>query len=217
MHMKNLLKRLATRVKNVGRKVQLCPGVEVSLHNCYGGCNKIGKNTTFYGSVGYASYMGADCRISADIGKYCCIASNVVTAVGRHPTCEFVSVHPAFYSPDLSRCGLSFSNEVRFTESKGRVKIGNDVWIGTGVILLDGVCIGDGAIIAAGAVVNKDVEPYSIVAGVPARKIRKRFADVDCALLQKTCWWDMPEASIREKAKYFTSVEEFKTLLSEGK
>lgn len=206
--MKSAFKRFLARLKNVGRKVKFSSGTEISLSNRYEGYNKIGKNTAFFGSLGRASYIGADCRLSADIGRYCCIASGVVTAVGKHPTKDFVSVHPAFYSPDLSRCGLSFCDKPCFVESVGRVQIGNDVWIGTGAILLDGVRIGDGAIVAAGAVVSKDVEPYSIVAGVPARQIRKRFSEEDCEELLKLKWWDRSDKWLKENAKHFASTDQ---------
>lgn len=206
--MKCAMKRLLTRLKNAGKKLSIGAGAELSLGNRYGGFNKIGKNSAFFGSLGKASYIGTDCRISADIGKFCCIASGVVTAVGRHPTSEFVSVHPAFYSPDLNRCGLSYCEEACYTESKGRIQIGNDVWIGTGAILLDGVQIGDGAIIAAGAVVTRDVAPYSIVAGVPARELRKRFPEDECTRLLELKWWDKPEEWIRQNARQFSSARQ---------
>ena len=205
--MKRFCKRFLTRIREHRRRVRICAGVELSLGNHYGGYNKIGRNSSFFGSIGKGSYIGSDCRISADIGKYCCIASRVITAVGRHPTCDFVSVHPAFYSPDLSRCGLSYCKDSRFEESKGRISIGNDVWIGTGAILLDGVRIGDGAVIAAGAVVSRDVAPYSIVAGVPARELRKRFSEEECQKLMELRWWDRSEQWIRSHASLFDSVQ----------
>lgn len=205
--MKKLAKRLITRLKYAGRKVRIDSGAEVALSNRYGGCNRIGKDSRFFGSLGRGSYVGSDCRISADVGNFCCIASNVVTAVGSHPSRDFVSIHPAFYSPDLSRCGLSFCAEPRYEESKGRITIGNDVWVGTGAILLDGVKIGDGAIVAAGAVVCRDVEPYSVVAGVPAKELRKRFSAEEIQQLLELRWWDKPDDWLREKGKHFSSAE----------
>lgn len=205
--MRKLLKRVLTRLKYVGRKVRIDSGTELAMSNRYGGHNRIGRNSSFFGALGRASYIGADCRISADIGKFCCIASNVVTAVGKHPSREFVSIHPAFYSPDLSRCGLSFCKEPCFKESGSRIKIGNDVWIGTGAILLDGVQIGDGAIVAAGAVVCRDVEPYSVVAGVPAKELRKRFSDEEISRLLNLQWWDKPDEWLQENGELFSSGE----------
>lgn len=203
--MKTIFKRWFSRIKNAGRKVSFASGTELSLSNRYEGYNKIGKNSLFFGSIGKGSYIGSDCRIRGDIGRFCCIASGVITANGRHPTSDFASIHPAFYSPDLSRCGLSYCKEQRFKEDGARICIGNDVWIGTGAILLDGVQVGDGAIIAAGAVVTKDVEPYSIVGGIPAREIRKRFSSEICAELEKLQWWDRSDEWLRAHVMEFSS------------
>lgn len=211
--MKTMLKRWLSRVKNIGRRVSLGTGTELSLSNSYEGNNKIGKNSLFFGKMGKGSYIGSDCRIRGDVGRYCCISSGVVTANGRHPTKDFVSIHPAFYSPDLSRCGLSYSKEQHFIENGERIRIGNDVWIGTGAILLDGVQIGDGAVIAAGAVVTGDVAPYSIVGGVPAREIRKRFSPEQCDYLLRLQWWNKPEQWLRSHQKDFVNIQ---SLMNKG-
>ena len=84
----------------------------------------------------------------------------------------------------------------RYSSSKGDVVIGNDVWIGHGATILSGVTIGHGAVIGACAVVTKDVPPYGIVVGAPARLVRKRFSDEDIALLLNLKWWDWPDAKI---------------------
>lgn len=204
--MTKLVKRILSRIKNIGRKVSFAAGTTLSVSNRYEGYNKIGKNSQFYGSIGKASYMGSDCRICAEIGRFCCIASGVVTAKGKHPTSDFASIHPAFFSPDLSRCGLSYASEQCFHETGGKIVIGNDVWIGTGAILLDGIQIGDGAIIAAGAVVTKDVAPYSIVAGVPARELRKRFSPEQCDSLLQLKWWDKPDSWLRAHSREFMDI-----------
>ncbi len=83
--------------------------------------------------------------------------------------------------------------------SKGNITIGNDVWIGYGAIILSGVCIGHGAVIGAGSVVTKDVGNYEIVAGNPARLIRKRFDDETITQLLALKWWDWPLEKIRTK------------------
>lgn len=77
--------------------------------------------------------------------------------------------------------------------NKGDISIGNDVWIGYEAAILAGVTIGDGAVIGARAVVTKNVEPYAIVGGVPAKPIRKRFDDITIERLLKIKWWDLPE------------------------
>ena len=115
--------------------------------------------------------------------------------LGRHPV-HFVSLHPVFYSK-LSQAGVTFSDRNYFEELLP-VTIGNDVWIGAGAIILDGVTIGDGAVIAAGAVVVRDVEPYSIVGGVPAKLIRNRFNEETMRLLFQIKWWDWPLDTLKQ-------------------
>lgn len=201
-NIKMLILKYKFRKKNVGFK----KGAQVSANAVFEGNNRIGCNSSFSGSMGYASYIGDDCRINAKIGKYCCIASNVKTVKGAHPTKDWASVHPAFYSP-LKQCGFTYTEVERFSEFKPPIEIGNDVWIGDSVLLLDGVHIGDGAIIAAGAVVNKDVPSYAIVGGVPAKIIRYRFSDDEISMLMKLKWWDKPEGWIKENAEKFSNVK----------
>ena len=92
------------------------------------------------------------------------------------------------------------------------VEIGNDVWIGSHVLILDGVTIGDGAVVAAGAVVTKDVEPYAIYGGVPAKLIKYRFPPKTIEMLLKMKWWDKEEKWIREHTEDFEDVERFTRL-----
>ena len=87
--------------------------------------------------------------------------------------------------------------------------IGNDVWIGSNVLLLPGISIGDGAIIAAGAVVTKDIEPYSIVGGVPAKEIRKRCSEEKIKKLIQLKWWNWEEKTIAKKIELFWDIDKF--------
>ena len=151
--------------------------------------------------------MGADCKINADIGRYCSIASEVCTISGRHPTSVWVSTSPVFFSNEC-QCGTSYTSEKLFDESSPKTTIGNDVWIGARATILSGIKIGDGAIIAAGAVVTKDVEPYTIVGGVPAKPIKKRFTDEQIHALMKLKWWDKDEAWLRNHAAMFRNIDE---------
>jgi len=131
---------------------------------------------------------GAQIR-NADVGAFCSIGPEVlIGGFGKHPT-NWISTHPAFYSP-LKQAGFTFSTESKFRELE-RTEIGNDVWIGARAMILDGVKIGNGAIVAAGAVVARDVSPYSIVGGVPAKEIRKRFGDDVIASLKGMEWWNL--------------------------
>jgi Acetyltransferase (isoleucine patch superfamily) len=158
--------------------------------------------------IGDCSYVANGGRISnAEVGKFCSIGPDVRIGLGKHPVRNYVSTHPAFYSKS-NASGLSFSDRDKFNESE-RVVIGNDVWIGQSVIVCDGVRIGDGACIAAGAVVTKNVEPYSLVGGVPARFIRYRFdADVIKRLLAIK-WWDKDLSWIKKNWELFSDIEAF--------
>ena len=176
--------------------LQLGRNARVIGSSSFGGYNRIGEGSDFRGSMGFCSYIGAECHIHASVGKYCCISDRVRTVSGTHPCRDFVSVHPVFYSTK-KQCGLTYVEkdcfgEVLFNPVDGKttVYIGNDVWIGCDVTLIGGIQIGDGAIIAAGAVVTRDVEPYTVVGGVPAKPIRNRFTQEQISYLQKFRWWD---------------------------
>jgi acetyltransferase-like isoleucine patch superfamily enzyme len=118
-----------------------------------------------------------------------------------------VSTHPIFYSTK-AQAGITFADRDYFEERKP-IKIGNDVFIGANVIVLDGVTIGDGAIIAAGAVVTKNVPPYSIYGGVPAKLIRYRFEQETIDFLVNFQWWNKDREWLKNNFKYFHNIKEF--------
>lgn len=158
--------------------------------------------------IGDFSYIGHySVILEANIGKFCSIAHNVQVAPGKHPTNVFVSTHPSMYS-NPSNCPKSFFDQDHHNPYR-QVIIGNDVWIGSNVVVCDGVKIGDGAVVAAGAVVAKDVEPYSIVGGVPARLIKKRFEDDEIEFLKQIKWWDKDLEWIEKNANLFLDIEKF--------
>ena len=203
---KKTVKHIYYAVKNHGKNVKFSAGVNIGgFSSSFEGNNRIGKNSFFRGELGFGSYIGANSYIDARIGKYCSVASEVKTVTGSHPAKDFVSTHPAFFSTK-KQAGFHYVTEDLFKE-ENQIKIGNDVWIGQGVMILSGVTIGDGAIIAAGAVVTKDVKPYSIVGGVPAKEIRKRFSEEEIKFLLELKWWDKPEKWIKENAEKFKDIK----------
>lgn len=130
------------------------------------------------------------------IGKFCSIACGakfLFTSANHTQTSLSTYPFPIFFE----EWGLDVQNITSAWDNKGDIVIGNDVWIGYETVILSGVTIGDSAIIGSRAVVTKDVPPYTIVGGVPAKTIRKRFSDDDIEALQKMKWWDWPIEQIQ--------------------
>lgn len=162
----------------------------VDKKTTFEGFNKIYARVRVTDSrIGKATYIAEGSSVSYSvIGSFCSIGPDVRIGLGIHPV-GWISTHPAFYS-NAGQTTVHFSKGEHFTENK-RVEIGCDVWIGAAALILDGVRIGHGAIVAAGSVVTKDVPPYAIVAGVPAKIIRMRFSEeVICELIEWR-WWDL--------------------------
>lgn len=167
------------------------------------------RATMLGGSVGRYTYISNhDFIINSRIGAFCSLAAYVAVGGGVHPARDWVSTSPAFFST-RAQCGATFVQENRFQEEVETV-VGNDVWIGLGAIVLPGVKVGDGAIVGAGAVVTRDVEPYAVVVGSPARTVRKRFADEDVAWLLKTRWWDRDDAWLQANSDAFSNIAELR-------
>lgn len=129
------------------------------------------------------------------IGKYCSISSNVVIFLGGNHRHDWVTTYPF----NALNNHFSFATHIQgHPSSNGDVRIGNDVWIGHGVTIMSGITISDGAVLATNAVVTKDVGPYEIWGGNPAKLIKKRFDDVTIQKLLALRWWDKDETFIRE-------------------
>ncbi len=164
--------------------------------------------------IGFASYVGERSFIkNTKIGRYTCIASDVKTISGNHPVSQFASIHPAFYST-RKQSGFTFVDHEKFSdykyiepERKTAVIIGNDAWIGEGVRITEGVTIGDGAVVATGAIVTKDVPPYAVVGGVPAKVIKYRFDEETIQKLLDLKWWDKDHKWIQAHAEEFENVD----------
>jgi len=215
MEIKCRLKNRFLNMKYASKDVRISSNAVVRMNSRFEGCNRIGEGSFFSGEIGYASYIGDHSNVSAAIGRFCSIANNVRIIRGRHPVDGFVSIHPAFYST-MAQCGMTYAeqnlfDEVRYAdpEKKAVVVIGSDVWIGDNALIMDGLHIGDGAVIAAGAVVTKDVPPYAIVGGCPARIIRYRFDEDTIRRLLMIRWWDRPLQWIKENAEKFNDIDEF--------
>jgi acetyltransferase-like isoleucine patch superfamily enzyme len=142
-------------------------------------------------TVANYSYIGRNSLVQNSlIGAYCSIANDVCIGLGQHPQDHF-STSPLFFRVNNTFKISVIEIDLDFDEYN-QIDIGNDVWIGARAIIMDGVSIGDGAIVAANAVVTKDVPPYAIVGGVPAKVISYRFGQEKINNLLDSKWWDLP-------------------------
>lgn len=154
-------------------------------------------------TIGDYSYVGHNTTvIHANIGKFCSIAGEVKIGMGTH-TLDKLSTSPIF-TEKINGTSHSWV-EVSGTNPFKRIYIGNDVWIGTRAMIMGGVTIGDGVVIGAGSIVTKDVPPYAVVVGVPARVIRYRFSpeQIDKLMIKK--WWSKPDFYLRANLSLFQS------------
>ncbi len=213
--MKRLIKAaiaLGYKIKFAG-KCHLSATTNIILRGCnFEGKNSLGEHTYLsHTSLGYASYIGFSSEFSnCRIGRYCSIGNHVRVVSATHPT-DMVSTYPAFYSDTyrVSYVGKSKFVEHLVTENGLECEIGNDVWIGDNVLIKGGTKIGDGSIVAMGSVVLHDIPPYTIVAGIPAKEIRKRLDDSAIEELEKLKWWDKPVDWIERYADGFDNPYQF--------
>jgi acetyltransferase-like isoleucine patch superfamily enzyme len=193
------------------RKKKLRIEYMVEISNCkFNNYNTIYKYARLRNTeLGNYSYVARNCQVyNTTVGKFTCIGPNVSTGMGAHPSSEFVSSHPLFYSTLGQSSGLVIVDKNLFEEFPSTV-IGNDVWIGNNAIIKYGIKIGDGAIIGSGAVVTKDVAPYSIVGGVPAKVIKYRFTPEQIDFLLRFKWWDKELAWLKKNKELFQNIEVF--------
>ncbi len=214
--MKRILKFLIALFYKIkfGSRCKINASSNTILGTCsFEGKNALGRGTYFSSSsLGYGSYIGNRSEFSrCKIGRFSSIGSNVRVVSADHPIGRSVSSHPAFYSDTyfFSYAKESHYKEHLTTENGYECEIGNDVWIGDNVLIKGGVTIGDGAVIGMGSVVTHDVPPYTVVAGVPAKKIRMKYDESTVELLMKIRWWDRPIEWIAEHAEEFCDVEKF--------
>ena len=193
--------------------------VNISRKSTFEGMNQIHPYSKFNGHLGFGSYIGQDCDICAHIGKYCSISNKVRTIAGTHPyTYPYVATAPCFYAtnPHKSQNGSTFATEdtisqYRTADSEGKyhVIIGNDCWIGDSVLLIGGIKIGDGAVVLAGAVVTKDVPPFAIVGGVPAKILKYRYDMKTISGLVESEWWNKDPKWFENNWRLMSDVNSF--------
>lgn len=156
----------------------------------------------------YSYCAGYNQIYAAHIGKFCSIASFVRINPGDHPSYSRVAQHHFTYRRSLF--GFGEDDAEFFQERKRRsVIIGHDVWLGHHATIMPGVTIGNGAVVGSGSVVTHDVEPYAVVAGVPARKIRMRFSDEVIFAIESTRWWDWEHEVLKERLMEFNNIAAF--------
>ena len=158
------------------------------------GKNKVADRCNFSGeiAVGYATTLGYNNFLHGKVtlGKYCQLGADVALHATNHPS----NYMTTYINKNL------FNGDLKALKTKKEITIGHDVWIGHNALVLGDVSVGNGAIIAGGAVVTKNVAPYSVVAGVPAKEIKKRFSDEIIKEIEALQWWHLSEAEL-EKIK----------------
>lgn len=185
-----------------------------------------GRNSQFHGkcAIGAFSYVGPGSTFhQTSIGRYCSIAANVTCGPTQHPTDRFTThlIGMGGFGPFRKSAEYAQLRQVRpLPRNKLGNRIGNDVWIGANAVIMRGVTIGDGAVIGAGAVITRDVPPYAVMAGVPAKQLRLRFDAETVRRLQATRWWDYDLRSPRIPDLLRCDVGDFlagfETLVSSG-
>lgn len=153
--------------------------------------------------VGKYSRIGARCKITnCKMGNFSVFSSDCIAGVGQHPM-DTLTYHSIFYK----KGNWGWHDDwVKFPEGfveQKQITVGNDVWIGREVVIMDGVTIGDGAVVATGAVVTKDVPPYAVVGGVPAKLIKYKFSQEIINRLLEIKWWNLPDEEISKVIDLF--------------
>lgn len=164
------------------------------------------KNTT----IDSYSYVGQRSELNnVSLGKFCSLGPDLKIGLGSHPVNTFVSTYPAFYSSLNEGCAIQLRADKIFNDEAIKTIIEHDVWLGANVIIPGGVKIATGSVIAAGSVVVKDVDPYSVVGGNPAKLIKYRFSPAIIEKLMISKWWEWPLSVIEENIDRYSNIDEF--------
>lgn len=156
----------------------------------------------------YSYCAGYNQIYAANIGRFCSIATFVRINPGNHPCYTRAAQHHFTYR--CSMFGFGEDDEAFFkARTDNKVTLGHDVWLGHNVTVMPGVTIGSGAAVGSGAVVTKDVEPYAVVVGAPAKKIRMRFSDTIIEGIESTRWWEWSHDILRKRLPDFSNIELF--------
>ena len=175
--------------------------------SAFGPWSMVGPRTSIAETrmAAYSYVVNDSSIIYSDIGKFCSIAAHVRINPGNHPTWRASQHH---FQYRASSYDLGEDESEFFDWRRGhKVTIGHDVWIGHGAVLLAGVTVGTGSVIGAGAVVSKDVEPYTIAAGVPAKPLRRRFDLEITEALEALAWWDWPREQLEATLADFRALD----------
>lgn len=177
----------------------------------FGVWNEVDKNCIFLESeIGDYTYFGDNCDVAhAKIGKFCSVAKGVRINPANHPM-ERATQHHFTYRRKMFQMDIKDDEYIFQWRRDKKVVIGNDVWIGHNAIIMGGITIGDGAVIGSGSVVTKDVAPYTVVAGVPAKFIKRRFSERITKELMEIRWWNWSRSEIKERMGDFVGdIEKF--------
>lgn len=229
---KRILLSVYRRVKRIRNRILIKRKNALLSRNCFinencefEGNNKVAGDSELYDCyVGKGSYIQTGCLFKkTKVGRFCSIAANVRIVDGNHPTRDFISTYPAFYRKE-GFCGLDYGVEKEYQEyaytdssEKWFCEIGNDVWIGDSATIMNGCKIGDGAVIGAGAIVTHDVSPYSVVVGIPAKEIRKRFDEIMITKLLDFSWWNKDDEWIKCNIVSFSDAKKMEKLIDDTK
>jgi len=195
---KIFIQRLRPRLIKYFRKLMFMQNDVVLERLKKAGLLEIGKHT--YGKIVVDAYEGSESKIT--IGKYCSISRDVRFINGGIHPIDWVSLYPF-----RIKWKMEGALADGMPASKGPIEVMNDVWIGTGSTILSGVTIGNGAIIMAGSIVTKDVPAFTIVGGIPAKPVKKRFSDQEIQALEEIKWWDWSEEKIKENVDLLSATD----------